>query len=209
MFEIIFFILELIGTVAFAISGAFVGINKKMDVLGVMLLGLTTAVGGGIIRDLILGVTPPKAFSMPIYSLVALVTALVVFIPWVRKEIQKKQESFDIFLRISDSIGLGVFTVVGIAAAKAALPQGGWFLTIFVGTLTGVGGGVLRDMMSGNLPYIFTKHFYACASIIGAVVCYVLWMFVPNWVAMLIGAIVIIVLRLLAAQYRWKLPKAE
>ena len=88
-------------------------------------------------------------------------------------------------------------------------PGANVFLAVFVGVITGVGGGVLRDVLSGNTPYIFVKHFYACASLIGAIFCAVFWPILGSVPAMLIGAIMIVVLRNLAAHYRWSLPRIE
>ena len=108
-----------------------------------------------------------------------------------------------------DSIGLGLFTVVGVQVATAAMPERNLFLITFVGVLTGVGGGILRDVFAGNTPYIFIKHFYACASIIGAWTCALLWPYTGSVPAMIAGAALTVVLRLLAAHFRWSLPKAK
>ena len=202
-------IVELLGTVAFSISGAMIALRKKMDIFGVIILGLTTAVGGGVIRDLILGITPPTTFSKPVYAITAMIVAVIIFLPSVRKLLGKKQHLYDIFLLLMDSVGLGVFTVVGIQTAHTAQPDGGIFLNVFVGVITGVGGGILRDIMAGLMPYVFVKHFYACASLAGALLCALLWQSAGELAAMLIGAAVILVLRLLASHYRWSLPHAE
>lgn len=196
------FVLEILGTVAFAISGAGVAIEKKMDIFGVAILGTTTAVGGGIIRDIILGITPPTAFREPVYALLAIAVSVIVFIPGVRKTVEHQ---YDIPFVIVDSVGLGVFTVIGV---RAGMSLDNVFLSVFVGVLTGVGGGVVRDLFAGNRPYIFIKHFYACASIIGAVLTVGLWNVLGETSSMVAGASVVIVLRLLAAKFRWSLPKA-
>lgn len=202
-------IFELIGTVSFAVSGAMTGLKKKMDLFGITILGLVTAVGGGVIRDLTLGLTPPATFRNPIYAIVALCTAIVIFIPAVRRLIGRKQQLFDAVLLVMDSIGLGIFTVVGIQVAFAASHDYPPFLLIFVGMITGIGGGVLRDILAGDTPYIFVRHFYACASLIGAAVCLLLWGWAGESVAMISGATVILILRLLAAHFRWSLPRAQ
>ncbi len=208
MSSTVIFILEIIGTVAFAVSGANVAAEKKMDLLGVVILGLTTAVGGGIIRDLILGNTPPNAFVNPVYGLVAIGVSLIVFIPVVRKWLNRHNKGIGPVLLISDSLGLAIFTIVGISVAYEAIPDGSFFLKLFVGVVTGVGGGVMRDVMAGEMPAIFVRHFYACASIIGGIVCLILWHFFGSVVATTIGAATIVILRILAAQFKWKLPKA-
>lgn len=200
-------ILELIGTVAFAISGAAVGVRKKMDVLGVMILAMTTAVGGGIIRDVILNVTPPAAFRTPVYALSALAVGLVVFILEARRLFREKPRIYERVLLWMDALGLGLFTVSGMRAAYAALPDANAFLAVFVGVVTGVGGGVLRDVMSGSVPYIFVKDFYATASLAGAVVCALAWDRLGALPSMVAGACLIVLLRLLAVRFRWRLPR--
>ena len=199
--------LELLGTVAFSISGAITGLKKRMDVLGVVILGLTTAVGGGVIRDLVLGITPPNTFRDPIYATFAIVTALIVFLPPVQRFVMKDNLFYNTLMLVMDSIGLGIFTVVGIQVAQSVSGEHGIFLLVFVGVVTGVGGGVLRDTMAGDHPYIFVKHFYACASLIGALVCVFLWERLGEANAMLAGTAVVVILRLLAARFRWSLPK--
>jgi len=191
-------ILEIIGTVAFAISGVIAAMQKKMDIFGIMILGLTTAVGGGILRDLLLNITPPAVFTDPLYAITAIVTAFVMLIPHVAKYVSKAEKR----LLVMDSIGLSVFTVLGV---HTGMSTGNPFLAVFVGVLTGVGGGVIRDLFTGERPYIFVKHFYACASIIGAIVAAALWN-VDVFVAMSVGAIVIFALRICAAIFRWSLP---
>lgn len=207
--EEVFFIFEILGIIAFSLSGALVAIEKKMDIFGVAIIGLITATGGGVIRDLILGVNPPKAFQNPLDALVATVTALIVFLPVVRKISIKEKKVYEFVTRMLDSLGLGLFTVIGVRVAIESGFEKNLFLQIFVGVLTGVGGGVLRDVLSGDRPYIFVKHFYACASLLGAIVCSFLWENLGEISASLIGIGIIFTLRLLAARYRWSLPKAE
>ena len=137
--EIYVLAFELLGTAAFAVSGALTAVGKKMDVLGVMILGLTTATGGGIIRDITLGYTPPAAFRNPVYSLVALLVSLIIFLPPVRKTIGRHEAAFNNILTVVDAIGLGVFTVIGIQAAHSETNAHGVYLYLFVGVVTGVG----------------------------------------------------------------------
>lgn len=205
----ILFILEIIGTIAFAVSGAVVGIQKKMDIFGVCILGLTASVGGGILRDLILNITPPAAFRDPAFAVTAILVSILVFIPAVRNVFEHGKKIYEILILVMDSIGLGLFTVVGVQVATAAMPERNLFLITFVGVLTGVGGGLLRDVFAGNTPYIFIKHFYACASIIGAWTCALLWPHTGAVPAMIAGSVLTVILRLLAARFRWSLPKAK
>ena len=202
----LFLFWELLGTVAFAASGAMTGLEKKMDLFGVCTLGLTTAVGGGIIRDVVLGNTPPMTFRDPSYAMVALATALVLFFSHVRRYLKQNQRHYDLALFWMDTLGLGIFTVSGVRLAYSFVYRPSVFLLVFVGVITGVGGGVLRDIMAGNTPYIFVKHVYACASLVGALVCSVLWYHTDQIFALLAGACTVFLIRVLARHYRWNLP---
>ena len=193
-------ILEIIGTVAFAISGAIVATRNKMDILGVIILGTTTSVGGGMLRDVLIGKNPPTALQDPLYALIAIGVSLIVFIPKVRKIINTDH----FWLIISDAVGLGTFTVLGLDAAS----DGNFFMQVFLGVLTGVGGGVLRDLFALEKPMIFVRHFYAAASIIGASVCAIIYPY-ERKIAMISGLVIIVILRVLAAKFKWHLPKAE
>lgn len=204
--EIITKCLEIIGTIAFAVSGALVGIERKMDILGITILGATTACGGGILRDVILGITPPASFVDPTYISIAIITSLIIFVPRLRNKLMKRKILFDNVLLIMDSLGLGIFVVVGISVA--AKTDYGLFLKCFVGVITGVGGGVLRDCMADTTPFIFHKHFYASAAIIGAVITVLMWNQSNEIISMFVGTGIIFALRLSAAHYRWKLPRA-
>lgn len=202
-------VLQLIGTASFAVSGAMTAMRKGMDVLGVTVLGLTTAVGGGILRDVLLGRTPPAIFSDPLTVAVAAASAVLVFIPAVRRQLLKTRRIYDLTMRLTDSLGLGIFTVIGAQTACTALGHANWFTIAFLGTITGVGGGVLRDVLAGDLPYIFRKHIYAVASLAGALTWVAVHRFWNDAMAMLIGGSLIVVIRLLAAHFRWSLPKAK
>jgi len=201
--------MELTGTLAFAASGALTGLRKNMDIFGICILALTTAVGGGVIRDLILGNTPPATFQNPIYATVALVTALVLFLPGLRHFLMRDAGLFDLVLFWMDAVGLGIFTVVGIRIAYSHVPQAGIFLLIFVGVVTGVGGGVLRDIMAGDTPYIFVRHVYASASLVGALLCGLLWHILGELPSMLLGTGVILLIRILSRKFNWNLPRAH
>ena len=106
-------------------------------------------------------------------------------------------------------MGLGVFSVIGVELAFSQAERPTFFLLAFVGTLTGVGGGVLRDLLAQEMPYIFVKHIYACASLAGAAVCAGMWNHVDSVDAMLVGMATVVLIRALAAHYHWNLPKAK
>lgn len=207
------FILELIGTVAFASSGAMIAIEKKMDIFGVNVLGATTAVGGGIMRDIILGLTPPGAFSHPVYVLVAALTSTILFVIAYAKptafESRVKTDYYDKLMFWCDTAGLGIFTVVGIQAAVRAVGGENVFFFVFIGTLTGVGGGVLRDIMAGETPYILAKHIYACAAIAGGIVCVVGRTAFGEAYGTILGLAATVLLRFLAAHFRWNLMRVS
>ncbi len=204
----VFFVFEMIGVVAFALSGAMWAIRQEMDVLGVCVLGATTAVGGGIVRDLMLGITPPTMLVNPTAALIAVGVSILIFLPFMQRLLHGgSNHIYERLMLLADSIGLAVFTVMGVTVGFANLDSPTVFACTFLGVLTGVGGGVMRDVMSRSKPYIFVKHFYACAAIIGALVCSLLLPLIGEFWATLIGFIVILTLRLLAAIFHWKLPK--
>ncbi|HJD29840.1 MAG TPA: trimeric intracellular cation channel family protein [Candidatus Blautia avicola] len=203
------FVLEIIGTVAFASSGAMTAIEKKMDIFGVNILGATTAVGGGMMRDIILGVTPPAAFSQPVYILFSILTSTLLFaIVYTNPEIlhsRIKNKYYDKIMLWCDTAGLGIFTVVGIQTASRVLPQDNPFFFVFIGVLTGVGGGVLRDIMAGETPYILVREIYASAAIAGGITCVVCGSSMGEATATVLGLTVTVVIRSLAAYFHWNL----
>ena len=205
-------ILELLGTIAFSISGAIEAMKKKMDLLGVLVLGLVTAVGGGIIRDLIIGELPPASFRNPRNALIAIVTAFAAFLVGAflsgRKE-RLHSMLWNQALLISDAFGLGAFTVLGIQSVQQQTEYKSTALLLFVGVITGVGGGLLRDIFAGNVPYIFRKHVYATASIAGAVAYLGVQRLGYPRLAVLVSLFLVVLLRLLAAHYEWNLPRVE
>ena len=162
-----------------------------------------------MIRDLVLGITPPVTFQDPVYALIAIATSIAVFLPAIRSRLERGSRLYDVVMLLMDSIGLGVFTVVGVQSAYSVSSSYSIFLLAFVGVITGVGGGVLRDVLAGDTPYIFVKHFYACASLIGALLCSLAWMPLGSTAATLLGAAAVVALRLCAAYFRWNLPKAS
>ena len=207
--DMFIFVVNLLGTIAFAASGAMIGLNKRMDIFGVCILGLTTATGGGVIRDLILGLTPPSAFRDPTCAMVALATSAVFFSRRMRHLLMHNQSRYDRLLFWMDTLGLGAFTVIGVELACSRAVRPTLFLLVFVGVITGVGGGVVRDLLAQEVPYIFVKHIYACASLVGAILCAGMWPHADSMDAMLVGMAAVVVIRILAAHYHWNLPKAK
>ncbi|MCI8645196.1 MAG: trimeric intracellular cation channel family protein [Firmicutes bacterium] len=207
--NIFLMVLEIIGTVSFAVSGAITGLKKGMDVFGITVLGATTAVGGGIMRDILLGITPPAAFRDPRYMIIAIVSSVLIFIAQRKQVRMDGHKVYDVLLKATDSIGLGAFTVCGMNAAIEAGACDNYFLLVFVGVITGVGGGVIRDVLAGDMPYIFVKHVYASAAIIGAVVFVILHTFAPYYVSLSAGLVTIIVLRACSIKFKWNLPRIK
>ena len=202
-------VLEWIGTLSFALSGAMIGYEKRMDLFGVSVLGLVTACGGGLVRDLLLGRVPPLIFTRPAFPLAAMLVAASLFLPAVRGAIERHSHLYEMVQRVADSVGLGAFTAAGVSAAMAAgFADTGLFFTVFIAVLTACGGGVLRDVLAGLPPYIFVKHIYACAAIAGAILCALLWQPLGAETAMAVCVGLVFAIRMLAAKYRWSLPRA-
>ena len=164
---------------------------------------------GGVFRDLLLGITPPNTFRNPIYAVTSIITSLIIFLKPVRRYLTGTHAAYDRTMLVADSMGLGLFTAIGVSIAKEAAPDGGFFLTVFVSTLTAVGGGLLRDIMAGETPFIFVRHVYACAALIGAIACTLLWPVTGHIAAMVTGAVLVFVIRILSATFKWNLPRAD
>lgn len=218
----IIFIMELVGTIAFAVSGAMTAIQRRMDLFGVNVLGVTTAVGGGLIRDLILGMNPPAMFRHPVYALTAVAASTLTFLfVYIREKCISKgsrvwqtlgekhnmHATYERLLFFGDTLGLGVFSVMGSYTAVGNGYGDNRFLLIFVGVLTGVGGGMLRDIMAGNMPYVLVKHVYAVAALAGAIAYTYLMPYHGETECLLAGAAIVMLIRFLAAQYHWNLPR--
>ena len=210
--SVITYIMEILGTIAFAASGAMTGIRKKMDIFGVCVLGFVTAVGGGMIRDIILGIAPPNVFRNPVYGLVAVVISLIVFMTiFVKRDVMGGNFKiiYNKVLLVMDTFGLAIFTVVGVNIGIQEGYLEKIFLLTFLGTITGVGGGLMRDIMAGEPPYIFVKHIYASASVIGSIVCVYMYRNFGAAESMIIACIAILIIRYLAAKYHWNLLRID
>ena len=199
----------LAGTVAFALSGAMTAMERALDLLGVLVLGTVTAVGGGIVRDCLLGLTPPGALSRPREALLALAVSLFAFLAaWLAARTGRHAGRWwSAALSLMDAVGLGVFSVSGVQSALSCGHGGNAFLCLFMGVLTGVGGGLMRDVLAMQVPSILHRRIYALASLLGAGGYYLL---VQNGVsaawAMPGAAGAVVLIRLLATRYRWHLP---
>ena len=206
----IMFVLELIGAAAFAVSGAMVAIEKRADIFGVLFLAVTTALGGGVIRDVLIGRIPPVMFVSYWYLLISVVAALAVFIDaYLRSEKYKLHlDKLDAVNNIFDAIGLAVFTVSGMNAAMPVSDN--VILVLFVGMCTGVGGGMLRDVMTNTMPKVLRKRVYAVASLLGGGLYYAMYALGVNQIVSLgCGMMLIFALRLFATIFKWNLPSVK
>lgn len=161
-------VVELIGTVAFAVTGALVAIDKDLDYYGIIALAIITAIGGGIVRDVLIDVDLPVSLENPVYAIVSTLTAVAVII------LNKKIERYNNVIQFFDAIGLAAFTAIG---AEVAITNGLHqpFVIITLAVLTGTGGGMMRDVFAHEIPFVFHKEVYAVACIIGSVVFTILY----------------------------------
>ena len=210
--EVLSLILEIIGTVAFALSGSIVAAHASLDIFGVVFIGSVTAIGGGILRDILMGKFPPAIFLRFNIFLIAVLTSVVlfVFIYIKRKKYLEIEERIEAVNNFFDAIGLAAFSVMGTEAAISGGFESRMFFCIALGMITGIGGGIFRDILTAKTPYVFRKHVYAVASILGAAVYYILRVFCGMLVgASVISMLFIVTLRMLATKFRWSLPKVK
>ncbi len=199
--------IEYLGTIAFAASGAIVGIKKHMDIFGVAILGLVTACGGGLIRDMILNVMPAAVFRNPIFAAIAILTSIFVFLPPIRRRVLQNNHVQELALFWADTLGLAAFTITGLRTAIGVYPEGGAFFCCFLAVITACGGGLLRDVLAQEMPAIFVKKIYAVASLAGALAGKLLWAVSPL-LACMVGVFLVVLIRFLAMRFRWNLPRA-
>jgi uncharacterized membrane protein YeiH len=196
-------ILDLFGTMAFAVTGAFKAIEHNSDIVGIVILSTITGLAGGVIRDITFGKLPPTAITNSLYVTITVSTAIVIFFlyPFLKKH-------WSLFLNF-DAVGLGIFTVIGSTFAYNIFGLN--FLAMsFSGVLTAIGGGILRDVFVNDIPMVFVKELYASASFAGVITLFVLLSINVN---ISIGAVVAMIIttsiRLVAVKLNWNLPKAR
>ena len=210
--QYIIILFDILGTVSFAISGALVAIKARLDIFGIIFIGAITATGGGIIRDSLIGRIPPAIFSKFYIFLIAALTAVTVFVvaEIYRRKFYKLSEKVEQVNNIFDAIGLGAFSVMGTEVAFAEDLSDNIFLSVVLGMLTGVGGGIIRDILTDQTPYVFKKHIYAIASIIGSSLYYILRAnFNGTVIASIAALLCVVIIRMLATKFRWSLPKIK
>lgn len=196
-------VLDLFGTMTFAVTGAFKAIEHGSDIVGIIILSTITGVAGGVIRDIIFGKFPPTAVINSLYIAITVSTGAVIFFlyPLLKKH-------WNLFLKF-DAVGLGVFTVIGSIFAYNLFGLN--FLAMsFAGILTAIGGGILRDVFVNEIPLVFVKEFYASASFVGILTLFIMLSVNINLSIAAIPSIVITTsLRLIAMKFNWNLPRAK
>jgi len=201
--EFFIYILDLFGTMAFAVTGAFKAIEHKADIVGIIILATITGVAGGTIRDVILGKDLPNSLIDPSYVIITVVSAIVIFLLH-----SKMKKHWNIFLKF-DAIGLGVFTVIGATFAYNMFGMN-FLVIVLSGMLTAIGGGILRDVFVSQTPIVFVKELYASASFLGAAVFYLVILLTNDVYAGTISGLLLATgLRLVAMKYNWNLPKVK
>jgi len=194
--------LDLLGTLVFAVSGAFRAVKYELDILGVLVLSVATGVGGGIIRDVVLGATPPAAFRDETYLLLCILGGLVVFV--AAPTIAPRWD----WVMGADAIGLGVFAAIG--GAKAADNEMGFVGIARMAALTATGGGVVRDVMVREIPAVIRADFYATAALLGGVALLIARSAgLPQTPQLVLAIVVTSGLRLVGMRYRLSLPKVR
>ena len=200
--QVFIYILDLFGTMAFAVTGAFKAIEHKSDIVGILLLATITGVAGGVIRDVVMGQFP-NSLSDPAYVIITVLSGISIFFLY-----SHLKKHWNLFLKF-DAIGLGVFAIIGATFVYHLVGLN--FLAIMLGgILTAVGGGILRDVFVTQIPIVFVKEFYISASFIGIIVFYFILYFGGElYYATILGIIITTTLRLIAMKFNWNLPKAK
>ena len=193
-------VLDLAGVFVFALAGALAAVRARFDVIGLVVVAMVSSIGGGLVRDVLLGIEPPLALRD--WRYLAVPTAAAALAWWLHPRLARLRRS----VRVADALGLGFFSVSGTATALAAglaAPQ-----ACLLGVLTGVGGGVIRDVLLREVPLVLSDgQFYAVAALAGALLVAVAWeLEVYGLVAAAAGVALVVVLRLLTLGLRWRLP---
>ena len=221
MIDTILLIIEIIGVISFSVAGSIIAIKKETDIFGVVFLALMTCFGGGIIRDITIGRNPPAFFRSLIYQVaIATVVALLVFI---LASLFKRQYVKNITLvadlnNYIDALAIGIYSVSGVQICleffAAKNENAGFLLCAVMGMMTAVGGGMIRDLILRDIPFILRKRIYALATLIGASLYYLLVVVifpghpVLEVVSRIACIALVFVIRVLATKLKWNLPKA-
>ncbi|QWV98822.1 trimeric intracellular cation channel family protein [Geomonas nitrogeniifigens] len=200
--QAIIYALDLLGTVAFAASGALAGVRRGMDLLGIIVLGIVTATGGGVIRDVLLNDTPPFCFKNELYLYLAVAASIVVFLT------PRSFERMNRAMLLLDALGLGTFLVIG--TSKALQFNLGLMGAIIMGVMTATCGGLVRDLLSNEIPLILQREIYASACVVGGALFYFLHQTtLPSQVNLTVSALTVITIRCTAIMKGWQLPRGQ
>jgi len=198
--NIVLTVTNYIGIVAFAVSGSMKAIRKGMDLLGVIVLGFVTTLGGGIISNVLLGIYPPVNLTYLPYPLTAIAAGVATFVFYRFFNNVGKP------LIYADAVGLGAFSASGASLAYSVSHNP--LLVTLVGAITAVGGGVVRDLLANEIPMVLTREFYATAAIIGSLTYFMLRLIgLGDSTSALVSMIATIALRFIAVRFRWELPR--
>lgn len=216
--DAILLVIEVLGIISFSISGSLVSIDREMDLFGVIFLAIATSFGGGIMRDLIIGNIPPLFFGelIPFVGVSALTALLVFTLAYLFKGWYTRHEARIVLINnYIDAVGLGAFAVSGVKICLAICEGGGAFLAISMGVISAVGGGMIRDVCLGDVPFVLRKRIYALAAIVGAMLYYLIGVviFTDGVVGDVVGSVVsvasVVLIRVLATHFEWNLPRVH
>ncbi|OKS84763.1 trimeric intracellular cation channel family protein [Mucilaginibacter polytrichastri] len=191
-------IIEVLGTISFTISGVFSAMQKRLDIMGVIIIGFVTAIGGGTVRDVLIGSTPVSWMRNIDIPLIILITAICTIF------FKKRIKTFKVTLFLFDALGLGLFTIIGVQKGLSVGLHPA--ICVALGTITGCFGGLIRDILLNTIPLILHKEIYASACIIGGAFYLLMLPFIDAGVAKMAAVIVVCGIRIVAVRYRLKLP---
>ena len=207
--DFLWLLFDIIGTIAFAISGALLGIQRRMDIFGILILALVTAIGGGIVRDVMVGRIPPTSLQTGLYISITLITVGIMFIMYRygwNRYIEGKGAT-KVYLT-ADALGLASFTVTGATIGIATDPTN-LVLTVVLGGITAVGGGIIRDVLAHRTPSVLKEEVYALPALLGGISYFVVYGMGHPIVASYVTFLIVFIIRMVAIEYHWNLPRID
>ena len=207
--DFLWLLFDIIGTIAFAISGALLGIQRRMDIFGILILALVTAIGGGIVRDVMVGRIPPTSLQTGLYISITLITVGIIFIMYRygwNRYIEGKGAT-KVYLT-ADALGLASFTVTG-ATIGITVDPGNLVLTVVLGVITAVGGGIIRDILAHRTPSVLKEEVYALPALLGSIIYYVVCGIGHQIMASYATFLIVFIIRMVALEYHWNLPRID
>ena len=207
--DFLWLLFDVIGTIAFAISGALLGIQRRMDIFGILILALVTAIGGGIVRDVMVGRIPPTSLQTGSYMTITLITVGIIVIMYRygwNRYIEGKGAT-KVYLT-ADALGLASFTVTG-ATIGITVDPGNLVLTVVLGVITAVGGGIIRDVLAHRTPSVLKEEVYALPALLGSIIYYVVCAMGHQIMASYATFLIVFIIRMVALEYHWNLPRID